>query len=123
LHAVLELGVELGCQLLVFIVKWPDSVCKDPVIPSVLPALVMNSVAKAVAWLFAWLHVHDFRLVEHVHVKAENLFVLVELGRLLLTRGSHDGQKVLLSRRNVKEIFDSAPLLADGSRDDAAAAG
>jgi hypothetical protein len=81
----------------------------------------MNSVAKAVAWLFAWLHVHDFGLVEHVHVKAENLFVLVELGRLLLTRGSHDGQKVLLSRRNVKEIFDSAPLLADGSRDAAVA--
>lgn len=89
------------------IVKWPDSICKNPVVPSVLPALVVNSVAKAVAWLLARLYIHNLGLVQHIHVEAEDLFILLELRRLLLTRGSHDGRDVVVAK-----AFDKGDVLA-----------
>jgi hypothetical protein len=90
LRAALEVRVQLGSQLLVLIVKWAYAIRQDPVVPRVLPALVVNLVAITISGLLSSLNVHDLGLVEHVHVKTEDLFVLVELLSRLLARGSHD---------------------------------
>ena len=91
LHVVPQLSVELGSQLLVLIVQGANAVNENPVIPGVLPALVVDSVAETISRLVAGrLDVHDLGFVEHVHVEAQDLFVLLKL-RLLLARGRHDG--------------------------------
>ena len=94
LHALLELCVQLGSQLLVLGVKGPDAVDEDPVVPGVLPALVVNFVAVALGGLLGGLYVHDLGFVEHVHVEAEDFFILAELGGRLLSGWSHCDQKL-----------------------------
>ena len=90
LHIVPQLSMELGSQLLVLIVQGADTINENPVIPGVLPALVVDSVAETISRLVAGrLDVHDLGFVEHVHVEAEDLFILLKL-RLLLARGRHD---------------------------------
>lgn len=71
------------------VVEGPDAVGKDPIVPRVLPALVVHLVAETLASLFRGLDVHDFCFIEHVHMEAKHLFVLVEL-RLGLPRWCHD---------------------------------
>lgn len=93
LQVVLQLGVKLRGELFVLVVERSDTVNQDPVVPGVLPPFVVHLVLVPVPGLLTGLHVHDLGLVEHVHVKAEDFFVLAEGGRrrLLSSRGHDSG--------------------------------
>lgn len=86
LTQVLHLGVELAGELLVLLSELADSVDRDPIVPGVLPALVVNAVLEALASLRG-LDVQDLGLVQHFAVEAKDLLVLGErLGRLACRR-------------------------------------
>ena len=72
-----------------FIVERSDAVCKNPVIPGVLPALVVHLVFVPFLRFGQGLHFHHLGLVEHVHVEAEDFFVLLELLWRLVPSWSH----------------------------------
>lgn len=88
MKTVPQLGVELGSQLLMLIVQGSDTVDENPIVPCVLPSFVVNLVTPAFTRFFDRLNIHDFGLVEHVMVKAEDFLILAELRRGL-TRGRH----------------------------------
>jgi hypothetical protein len=85
--------VKLRSQLLVLIVERPDPILADPVVPSLLPALVVNFVVPGLtaAALVTGLYVHDFGFVEKLAVEAQDLFVLAVERCWLLPSRRHAG--------------------------------
>lgn len=117
---MLELCTQLQGELLVIFIERPDAIWENPVVPGVLPTFVVNLEPVTVSRLLTDLDIHNFGLVEHIHVEAKDFFILAEgRRRRLLARGSHDENSTRLTRLLNYGLLEKSVNRADRINKDA----